>query len=175
MPVKKYPHILLKNRSLGRSYKPKGRPALPPDIPFFDQQSHAAALDQAYKAALNSLEAQYRSHGIDPASVDRGVAIEFQFRAGTTVDVTTLENAHGKKIEVLNVKLDPQGNPESAILYIPPERKQFIEGQISAYGNPSKNRKTGPQHYKKYDRTSSIEPIQIGKFWITDRLFPKTQ
>lgn len=170
MPVKKYPHILLKNRSLERSYTPKGRPVtLPPDIPFFDQQSHAADLDQAYKAALNSLAAQYRSHGLDPASVDKGVAIEFQFRAGTKIDVATLEDAHGKKIEVLNVKLDQQGNPESAILYIPPERKQFIQSQINAYGDPSKNGKSGPKNYKKYDKTTSIEPIQIGKFWI-DRL-----
>lgn len=174
MPVKKYPHILLKNRSLARSYTPKGRSVkLLPDIPFFDQQSHAADLDQAYKAALNSLAAQYRSHELDPASVDKGVAIEFQFRAGTKIDVATLEDAHGKKIEVLNVKLDQQGNPESAILYIPPERKQFIQSQINAYGDPSKNCRSRPKNYKKYDKTTSIEPIQIEKFWIDKLSLPQ--
>lgn len=118
MSVKKHPHILLQNQSRGRSYTPKGRPVtLPPDIPFFDQKAQAAVLDQAYKAALNSLEEQCRSYRLDPAHVDKGVAVEFQFRPGAKVDVTTLEYASGKKIEVLNVKLDQQGNPESAILY----------------------------------------------------------
>ena len=174
MSVKKYPHILLKNRSRERSYTPKNRGVtLPPDIPFFDQQSHAAALDQAYKAALNSLEVQYRSHGLDPAHVDKGAAVEFQFRPGTKINVTTLENVQGKKIEVLNVKLDPQGNPESAILYIPPTRTHFIESQIKDYGNTSKNRKNGPQNYKKYDKTSSIEPVQIGRFWIDRSPLPQ--
>lgn len=173
MPVEKHPHILLQGTKQTRSYTPPGRRiTVPPDTPVFDQQTHGADLNQAYQQALASLDAQYQMYGLDPATVDKGAAVEFEFRSGTKVDVTTLEDARGQKIEVLNVRLDEQGNPQSAILYIPPRKKETIEKQISTYADPSKNVTSGPKHYKKYDKTTTIETASIEKFWIDKTPLP---
>ena len=117
----KHPHILLTNYKNAESYTPKPRRiVLPDDVPFFDQQQHGHLLDNAYRAALDAAQHQYQQYGIDPAHADQGVAVELKFRAGTKIDVAALENAQGgTRVEVLNVRLDAHGRPESAILYYP--------------------------------------------------------
>ena len=175
MPVEKYPHILLRDRRRTRSYTPPGRRIdVPPDTPLFDQRSHGADLNQAYQQALGALEAQYEMFGLDPATVDKGAAVEFKFRPGTKVDVTSLEDARGQKIEVLNVRLDEQGNPESAILYIPPRKKEKIQKQIGEYADPDKNGKYGPRNYKKYDKTTTIAAAALDRFWIDAADLPES-
>lgn len=174
MPNGNHPHILLSGYKNAESYTPKPRRiTLPEDVPFFDQQRHGAQLDNAYREALSAAEQQCEQLGIDPAQADRGVAVELRFRAGTKIDVASLENAQGAPIEVLNVKVDAQGRPESALLYVPPGRKDFIRKQIDSYREPEKNTKKGPKNYKKYDKTSDIQPATLEDFWIDNVPLPE--
>lgn len=173
----KHPHILLIDYKNAESYTPKPRRiVLPDDVPFFDQQQHGQLLDNAYRAALQAAQHQYQQYAIDPAQADQGVAVELRFRTGTKIDIAALENAQGgARIEVLNVRLDANGRPESAILYIPPGRREFITKQIDAYRNPQKNTKKGPKNYKKYDKTSDIQPAELEDFWIDSVALPQDQ
>lgn len=171
-----HPHIVLTDFKNPKSYTPRPRRiTLPEDVPFFDQQQHGQQLDHAYRAALDAAEQQFEELGIDPAQADQGVAVELRFRPGTQIDVASLENAQGALIEVLNVRLDAHGNPESALLYVPPGRKEFIRKQIDAYREPEKNSKKGPKNYKKYDKTSDIQPASLEDFWIDSAPLPADQ
>src|ERR1044072_9253097 len=165
-----HPHIVLTDYKQAKPYTPKPR-LIPtaPDEPFFDQQEHGALLQNAYMAALEAAQQQYEAHGIDPAQADQGVAVEISFRQDAGIDVTKLEDARGKAhIEVLNVRLGADGKPESAILYIPPRRLEYIRGQIEAYRDPANNtkKKGKPKHYKKYDKASDFQPVTLVDFWI---------
>lgn len=173
-----HPHIVLTDYKQPKSYTPRS-----PNIQqaaeqmHFDQTTHGAALAEAYRMALQAAQQQYEQFGIDPAQADQGVAVELRFREGTKVDVTTLEYARaGNQIEVLNVKLGADGKPQSAILYIPPGREEYIKKQIDSYRNPNKNTLTGkPSNYRKYDRTEDIQPAALEDFWIDSVPLPEDQ
>lgn len=168
MPNDKHPHIFLTDYKNAESYTPKPRSITSPvDVPLFDQNDHGALLQNAYQAALEASQQRYVQLGIDPAQADQGVAVELKFRAGAKVDIGTLENAQGgSKIEVLNVRVDEHGRPESALLYIPAGRKEFIRKQIDTYRDPEKNTLKGPKNYKKYDKTSDIQSASLKDFWV---------
>lgn len=178
MPIGKHPHIVLREYKQAKPYRPKSRRIpQPADEPFFDQRQHGQLLTDAYRAALEASREQYAQYGLDPAQADKGVAVELRFRAGTKIDVTTLENAKGDTwIEVLNVKLGADGNPESAVLYIPSGREEYVRKQIDSYRNPQKNTRTGkPSNYKKYDKTSDFQPASLADFWIDRTALPVNQ
>lgn len=174
MPVERFKHILLSDQKQIKSYTPRRlNMSLPSDNPVFDQNAHGLELQDAYTRALEVFESYYDRLGIDPSEVDKGVAVEYHFRSDAKIDVTLLENAQGSKIELLNVKLDDRGNPVSAIIYIPPTRKEYINKRVKAYTDPTKNRADGrPKDYKKFDKTQTFEAATIEKLWIDKAYIP---
>jgi hypothetical protein len=167
MPIQKHRHILLIDKKKTKAYSPKRRKIdLPADAPFLDQRTHGAVLDLAYRNALQAMTDRCEALGINPAQADKGAVVEFSFRDDRFINVGSFENAQGKKIEVLNVKMNEAGRPESILVYIPPGRTDFIKKQIGAYTDPTKNRTSGPQNYKKYDKTQSINAVTVSSFWI---------
>lgn len=177
MANSKHPHILLTNYKNAESYTPKPRGAFPAeDAPHFDQEQHGRLLDIAYRTALEAAQQRYEQYGIDPAQVDQGVAVELKFRTDARIDIGTLENSQGgSRIEVMNVRLDANGAPKSAILYIPAGRTEFIRKQIDSYRDPHKNTKRGPRYYKKYDKTADVQPVSLEDFWIDKVPLPEDE
>lgn len=178
MPPTEHPHIFLANQKNTASYTPVRRavPAAPPAPPVHDQHAHSQALEAAYRAALQAVQAQYQEFGVNPADADGGVTVELELSPGSGIDVGILEDARGRfPIEVLNVKFDDQGEPTSAILYIPPTRTDFISKQLTTYGDPEKNTKKGARHRKKYDKTEDVQPVVIADFWIDYSPLPDNQ
>ncbi|KHE93645.1 MAG: S8 family peptidase [Candidatus Scalindua rubra] len=172
MPTEKRPHIVIRNGKKKYSYTPRGRVmGFIPDTPVYDQGVHSAELHRAYNESIERLELQYEMMGIDPSTVDKGATIELKFRSDASVDVATLENQLSK-IELLNVKLDERGKPQSAIIYIPPKKQDIISNQISDYGNPEKNKFGKPRNFKKYDKTETFETATIEKLWIDKSELP---
>jgi hypothetical protein len=175
MPDDTYPHIFLRNAKQSDSYTPRPRRIeLPPDLPHFNQLEHGPALERAYRQAIFYAQQQFAARGIDPAHADQGLAVEFSFRPGSKIDVTSLENAQGgKKIDVLNVKLDERGQAISALLYIPHRKKEFLNNQLGKYSDPEKNTGGNPSNYKKYDKTENIVLATLQDFWIDTSAFPE--
>lgn len=174
MPEDLHPHIFLSNAKQTESYTPRPRRIqLPPDLPVFDQVLHGEVLGHAYRQVLDEARAQFEVRGIDPARADQGLAVEFTFRPGSKIDITSLENAQGgKTIDVLNVKIDERGQPESALLYIPSRRIDYFSNQLERYKDPLNNSGGKPANYKKYDKTEDIALATIQDFWIDSAAFP---
>lgn len=172
MPVEKHPHILISNSKRTGSFQARRGRSREEQAPSQNQTVHGAALERAYDSVIAQLEQRYEIMGINPADVNKGVMVELKFRAGTNVDVTTLENS-GSKIELLNVKMGADNKPESAIVYIPANKDHIVRNQIKSYSDPSKNKASGPSNYKKYDRTETFEPVSIEKLWLDKRALPQ--
>ncbi len=164
MPTEKRPHIVIRNKKETYSFTPRSGGRNVADVPFYNQTIHSAELQIAYNESIERLEHQYEIMGIDPSTVDKGATIELKFRSDANVDVSTLEDQRSK-IELLNVKLNENGKPESAIVYIPPTKQEIISKQISAYGDSQKNKSGKPRNFK-YDKTETFEMATIEKLWI---------
>jgi hypothetical protein len=173
----KHPHILLIDYKNAESYTPKPRRiVLPDDVPFFDQQQHGQLLDNAYRAALEAAQHQYQQYAIDPAQADQGVAVELRFRTGTKIDIAALENAQGgARIEVLNVRLDANGRPESAILYIPPGRREFITNRLTLTGTPKRTQRKGRRTTRSTTRLPTYNPLSSRISGSTAQRCPRTK
>lgn len=175
MPIEVLPHILLHDQKQKISYTPIGRRVdLLPDTPVYDQTEHSAALERAYHESIQAFEEQYVLFDIDPNNIDKGVAVEYKFRSDAVVDITKLEDLRSN-IELLNVKFDESGVPESAIIYIPPTKEKILSNQIKSYGDRSKNTSSGPRNFKKYDKTESFTPATIEKLWIDREPLPSNR
>lgn len=172
MPVQEYPHILIRDQKERHPFsarRGRGRDV----VPTQDQQVHGATLSRAYHDVIAQLEQRYEVMGIDASQVDKGATVELKFREGAHVDIGSLEN-QTSKIELLNVKLGPNREPESAILYIPPQavKNNIIGKQIDDYKNPEKNKKHGPANFKKYDVTEDIDTVTLDKLWLDHSSLP---
>ena len=175
MPVQQYPHILIrdkKERHLFSAKSGRGRDIKSTQNP----QVHGEKLSIAYQDAIARLAQRYETMGVDGSPVDKGATVELQFRDGATVDIGSLEN-QTSKIELLNTRFGLKKEPESAVLYIPPQavKNNIIGRQIDDYKDPAKKKTHGPANFKKYDAVENINAATLDKLWLDHSPLPDDQ
>lgn len=175
MTHQKFPHILLPEIKQTQSYKPKaGGSSSDYSIPDQIPAIHGNVLKNAYSVALQSYQLLCEQNGIKDAVGDKGFAIEVNAPEGIGLEYIRLENKQGKEhIEVLNVKYDENGVASSAVIYIPPSKKDNLSNKILDYQDESKKTKNGhPRNRELFNTIDNIVAAELKDFWADNLPFP---
>lgn len=173
MPQQKSPHILLPDITKTQSYTPKGGGSSEYTIPEKIPNIHGEFLRQAYGSALENFLNQCQQYQVSLENRDKGFTIEVQAPENIDLEFAKLEDSRGsEKLEILNVKLDDQGKVTSAVIYIPPKKKENLEKKINAYQDQSKNTKNGARHRLLFNTVENLLAPDLLSFWTDNMPFP---
>ena len=176
MQPEKFPHILLRDITQKQSYTPKtGGGSSEDALQEKDPDVHGEFLKLAYDSALKKYRDLCRQNGItDERRLDEGFTVEVKAPENVGLEYTKLEDRRGREhLEVLNVKVDESGNVSSAVIYVPPKKKENLSKKIEAYRDESKKTEEGHRENQKLlDTVEDIVAAELGAFWTDTLPFP---
>ena len=176
MRPEKFPHILLRDVTRKQSYTPKtGGGSSEGPVLEKDPDVHGEFLKRAYDLALEKHRHLCRQNGItDEVRLDEGFTVEVKAPENVGLEYTKLEDKRGREhLEVLNVRVDEKGNVSSAVIYIPPRKKENFPRKIEDYQDESKKTEKGRRKNQKLlDTVEDIVAAELRAFWTDTLPFP---
>ena len=152
MRPEKFPHILLRDITRKQSYTPKtGGGSSEGPVQEKDPDVHGEFLKHAYDLALEKHRHLCRQNGItEEVRLDEGFTVEVKAPENVGLEYTKLEDKRGREhLEVPNVRVDEKGNVSSAVIYIPPRKKENFSRKIEDYQDESKKTEKGRRKNQK--------------------------
>jgi hypothetical protein len=125
-------------------------------LPFRNAQQHGNRLFGSLESILTSQSEQV----LENSSLNNGVYLEISGTGENELNIEPLEDLR-KNIRVANFQ---NTTPQKATLYLPLDKREFLENKINEYTNettPTGN----PKHNKLISTIENIQTATINSFW----------
>ncbi len=161
-------HILLKGLSNQEKYSSRRR-GRTPGVPLRDRNLHGSALSNQYHEMLNKHEQRKLPN---PISQDVGIYIQITSRKNYELPLKSLDTSKGFKL-CSSHEIDGY---ETAVVYIPENKRDYFLKKINEYLDPSKDGKYAPRNHNLIDSIEEIRLAELKSFWTDkDSLYPSNR
>lgn len=171
-PSDNRPHIILKNTSTPKPFKPHGRPVTAKTLPQLSRAQHGSALQAqliSLRPAAQTAANEQRALGFESGF---GLEISFTSQPGVELPFDKL-SSENQKIELLSVRAE--GGRTYANVFVPDGKLQHFEKYVADYlAERKKANGTAHDHKSLLETIAEIRVAELRALWTDDpQLLPQ--